>query len=167
MPIRLMKLNLLTCILMLLTCLVCAVLSPMLAYSAEPVRIGVLVYRSKAQTLAQWQPLAKVLKQAIPTRDFEVEALAFNDLELAVASRQLDFVLTNPAHYVRMTRRSGLSAPLATLATLENGHIAAAFGGVIFTRATQVNINTLSDIKGKIIAATSTDSMGGYLMQVY
>ena len=36
-----------------------------LATAAEPVRIGVLAYRPKAQTLAQWQPLAQALKQGL------------------------------------------------------------------------------------------------------
>ncbi|MGZ8222980.1 MAG: EAL domain-containing protein [Methylobacter sp.] len=137
------------------------------AYGAEPVRIGVLAFRSKEQTLAQWQPLAVVLKQAMPERDFLVEALSFSELNIAVASRQLDFVLTNPGHYVLLNRRSGLSAPLATLAIDDGGQPVTVFGGVIFSRAEQSGINTLSDIKGKTIAVTSTDSSGGYQMEAY
>lgn len=137
------------------------------AYAVEPVRIGVLAFRPKAQTLAQWQPLAAILKQAMPERDFVIEVLSFPELDLAVASRQLDFVLTNPGHYVLLTRRSGLSAPLATLAVNDNGRPTTAFGGVIFSHAGQAQINTLSDIKGKTIAVTSTDSLGGYQMEAY
>ncbi|MGZ5007615.1 MAG: EAL domain-containing protein [Methylobacter sp.] len=153
--------------LILSVCLVSITLALLPAYAAEPVKIGVLAYRPKPQTLAQWQPLVTILKQAIPERDFEVEALTFPELDTAVASRQVDFVLTNPGHYILLTRRSGLSAPLATLAVNDNGRPSTVFGGVIFCRAGQADINTLNDIKGKTIAVTSTDSLGGYQMQAY
>ncbi len=152
---------------MLWVCLISSALPLVEAFGAEPVRIGVLAFRPKPQTLAQWQPLATILKQAMPERDFVVEVLSFPEMDMAVASRQLDFVLTNPGHYVLLARRSGLSAPLATLAINDNGRPATAFGGVIFSRAQQANINTLSDIEGKTIAVTSTDSLGGYQMQAY
>jgi diguanylate cyclase (GGDEF)-like protein/PAS domain S-box-containing protein len=137
------------------------------AWSAEPVRIGVLAFRPKPQTLEQWQPLAIALKRAIPEQDFVVEALTFPELELAVASRQLDFVLTNPGYYVLLTKRNGLSAPLATLAMDEDGRQSSAFGGVVFTLTSQSGIKTLADIEGRSVATTSVDSFGGYQMQVY
>lgn len=40
------------------------------AVAAEPVRIGILSFRPKVETLKQWQPLAVLLKQSIPGRDF-------------------------------------------------------------------------------------------------
>lgn len=137
------------------------------AYGAEPVKIGVLAFRPKPQTLAQWQPLAVALKHALPEYDFVVDAFTFPELEAAVSARQVDFVLTNPGHYVFLTKRIGLSAPLATLAADQNGQSFSVFGGVMIVRAGQSNINTLQDIKGKIVAAVSTDSFGGYQMQAY
>ncbi|OIQ97401.1 cyclic di-GMP phosphodiesterase Gmr [mine drainage metagenome] len=145
------------------------------AFSAEPVKIGVLAFRPKPQTLTQWQPLADALKVVVPQRDFVIEALTFPEMEEAVANHRLDFVLTNPGHYVLLTKRSEMSAPLATLSVLENGQPSTEFGGVIFTRVKQgagqsrVNghVATLSDLKGKTIAVTSTDSLGGYQMQAY
>lgn len=153
--------------LMSLTCLVSVALSPTLVCGADSVKIGILAFRPKPQTLEQWQPLAIALKQAMPERDFMVEALTYPELEMATASGKLDFVLTNPAHYILLTKRSGLSAPLATLAAIENGQPVTVFGGIIFTRAGRSDINTLRDIKNKTIAATNTDSFGGYQMQSY
>jgi diguanylate cyclase (GGDEF)-like protein/PAS domain S-box-containing protein len=149
--------------LMLLACLTSAI--P--AYGFETVKIGILAFRPKLQTLTQWQPLAVALKQAIPDHDFEVEALTNLELEQAVSNHQVDFVLTNPGFYILLSRRNGLSAPLATLAVNDHGRPIAVFGGVIFTVAEQANINLLSDIKGKTIAVTTTDSMGGYQAQAY
>ncbi|MFZ5774205.1 MAG: PhnD/SsuA/transferrin family substrate-binding protein [Thermodesulfobacteriota bacterium] len=137
------------------------------AHGAEPVRIGVLAYRPKPQALAQWQPLASALKQAIPERNFIVEALTYPELDLAVASRQLDFVLTNPGHYVVLTRRSGLSSPLATVAVNDHGHVLTVYGGVIFSRADQTDITTLADIRGKTVASVDPESLAGYQVQAY
>ena len=138
-----------------------------LAQAAEPVRIAVLAFRPIPQTLKQWQPMAAALKKAIPERDFVVQAYTLKDLELVVAARQVDFVLTNPGHYVLLTRRSGLQAPLATLLMDESGHETSAFGGVMFTRADRPPIKTLTELKGLSVAAVSMDSLGGYQMQAY
>ncbi len=140
---------------------------PNTALGSEPIRIGVLAFRPKPQTLTQWQPLAVALKEAMPERDFVIDSFTDKELEYAVTSRQLDFILTNPGHYIRLAKRSGLSAPLASLALNENGYPVTVFGGVIFSLAGQPNINKLSDIKGKTIAATSTDSLEGYQTQMY
>ncbi|MES2013954.1 MAG: EAL domain-containing protein [Pseudomonadota bacterium] len=149
------------------------------AYADEPVRIGVLAFRPKPQTLTQWLPLADALKAAIPERDFVIEVFSFPELEAAVAGHKLDFVLTNPGHYVLLTKRSAISAPLATLSVLDNGQPSTLFGGVVFSRAKQADsqnasqghglatIKTLSDLKKKTIAITNTDSLGGYQMQAY
>jgi diguanylate cyclase (GGDEF)-like protein/PAS domain S-box-containing protein len=146
----------------------CGVASfPFLANSAESVKIGVLAFRPKPQTLEQWQPLAVALKQSIPEHDFEVQAFTYPELEQATSKNQLDFVLTNPAHYILLTKRYGLSAPLATLAVNENNQRAMMFGGIIFTRAERNDINTLKDVKKRTVAATNADSFGGYQMQAY
>ncbi len=143
-----------------------AALLPQWVLASEPVRIGVLAYRPKPVTLAQWQPLAALLKERIPERDFVVEAFTLPELEAAVASRQLDFVLTNSANHVLLNRQSGLQAPLATLLMSENGHETAAFGGVIFTRADR-KLATLADLRGKRVATAGVNSLGGYQMQAY
>ncbi|HEX5670395.1 MAG TPA: EAL domain-containing protein [Sulfuricurvum sp.] len=133
----------------------------------KPIIIGVLSFRPKPQTLAQWKPLGTVLNQAIPEHEFTVEALTYSDLEAAVAQHRVDFVLTNPVNYILLQKHEGLSAPLATLAVKESGHTEKEFGGVIFARADQKNINSLEEIKGKTIAVTNKESMGGYQMQIY
>jgi ABC-type phosphate/phosphonate transport system substrate-binding protein len=152
---------------LLLLCLSITALGAIPAYGAEPVKIGILSFRPKAQMSAQWQPLAVALKQAMPERDFVVETLSYPELELAVASRQLDFLITNPGHFVLLHSTIGLSAPLATLVMDESGQRTTVFGGVIFSRAEQADINTLGDIKGKTVASPTTDSLGAYQMQAY
>ena len=150
-----------------LACLLCMAWTPLVAFGAEPVKIGVLAFRPKPQTLNEWQPLAQALKQAMPERDFVIEAFNLPDLELAVAARQLDFVLTNSGHYVLLKRRYDLSSPLATLQSEQNGQKVSVFGGVIFSRSDDARINELRDIRGKTVVAVSTDSAAGFQMQAY
>lgn len=151
----------------LLACLMCMAGLSGLAQAAEPIRIAVLAFRPKPQTQTQWQPLAAALKAAIPERDFVVQAYTLSELDAVVAARQVDFVLTNPGHYVLLTRRSGLQAPLATLLMNESGQETSAFGGVMFTRADRRLITALTELKGLTLATVSADSLGGYQMQAY
>ncbi|MBU0622351.1 MAG: PhnD/SsuA/transferrin family substrate-binding protein [Gammaproteobacteria bacterium] len=137
------------------------------AQAAQPVRIGVLAFRPKAITLEQWQPLAGVFKQSMPGREFVIEAFTLPEMEKAVAANELDFVLTNSGHYVLLSKRYGLTSPIATLVVDESGKLARSFGGVIFTRAAVTNIDTLSSLRGKTIAIVNTDSLGAYQMQAY
>ncbi len=84
----------------LLVCMFGALVSSGLTHAAEPIKIAVLAFRPKPQTIVQWQPLADALKVAMPERDFVVQAYNLTELESVVASRQTDFVLTNPGQYV-------------------------------------------------------------------
>jgi PAS domain S-box-containing protein len=68
---------------------------------------------------------------------------------------------------VLLKRRYGLSSPLATVAVNENGQQVTVYGGVIFTRAGQADINTLHDIKGKTVATVTTNALSGYQVQAY
>ncbi|HTY02340.1 MAG TPA: diguanylate cyclase [Rhodocyclaceae bacterium] len=138
----------------------------------EFVRVGVLGFRPTAEELQRWQPLMDYLGAQVPGYRFRCEILGYNALEAAIAARTIDFVVTNPGHYVLMTHRNGMSSPLATLVPLEQGKPVSSFGGVIFARADRGDIDRLTDLRGRSIAVTSKGSLGGYqaeaakLMQV-
>ncbi len=136
-------------------------------YAAEPVKIGIQAFRSKAQTMQHWQPLAAALEHAIPGRDFVIVPLTNEEMIGAAANRELDFVFTNSGNYMVISKRSGLSPPLATLAEEENGQAVAMFGGVIFCHSRQEKINSLTDLAGKTMAATTNEALGSYRMQEY
>ncbi len=128
--------------------------------------LGVLAFRPKPETLVRWQPTVDYLAAKIGC-PVKLVALNYPELEAAIARRQLDFVLTNPGHYVLLTQRNGLSSPLATLIGEENGQELSQFGGVIVTRAERADIATLADLHGKTVAATDAGSLGGYEAQAY
>ncbi|MFA5082348.1 MAG: diguanylate cyclase [Hydrogenophilaceae bacterium] len=135
------------------------------AWAAEaPVTLGILAFRAKEDTRTRWQPTADYLA-AKTGRTFVVEALTYPELEAAVSQHRIDFILTNPSHYVMLTKRNALSSPLATLIELDNSLPLTQFGGVIFTRAGRQDITNLSELKGKTVALPDIGSLGGYQMQ--
>jgi len=133
----------------------------------EPVKIGILAYRPKAETLARWKPLENYFHEKIPQRNFTVEAFTYSDLGNAVATRQIDFVLTNPGYYIQLKEQYNLSSPLASLIKQTKQHTLSAFAGVIFTLATRNDITQLKDLQNQRIATTKTASLGGYQMQSF
>ncbi len=137
---------------------------PVQAAPVQDVRIGVLAFRSLEQTWQRWQATADHLNTQLPGYRFSIEPMFFPELDMAVNRRRFDFVLTNPEHYVTTRADHGLSV-IATLMPLAEGHPVSSFGGVIFTRADRDDINDLEDLRGKVVAATSDQSFGGYLMQ--
>ncbi|MDC9729816.1 MAG: phosphate/phosphite/phosphonate ABC transporter substrate-binding protein [Methyloprofundus sp.] len=134
-------------------------------YAAEPIKIAVLAFRPKVETKAKWLPLETYINQQIPQHQFSLETYNYDELEAAIKNNQVDFVLTQPAHYILMAHEYNLSSPLATLIKKKSGHDLSAFGGVIFTRSDQSDILSLEDLKQKTIAVPSSHSFGAFQMQ--
>lgn len=136
------------------------------AFADDPInlRFGVLSFRPKEFTAAQWLPFVEELKKKLHGHPVELLPLTYSELDKAAKEKQLDFVLTNPEHYIQLKNQIAMNA-VATLVTLENGHPMTQFAGVIFTRTDRVDIQTLADLEGKTIASPAEGSLGGYLMQ--
>jgi len=130
----------------------------------DPIRLGVLAFRDIASTERQWRATAEYLEQAVPGHHFVVIPKFQTELSEAVAAGDVDFVLTQPEHYVILRTRHGLAAVATLMATAE-GHPVTHFGGVIFTRAERQDIRQLTDLAGKTIATTQNQSLGAYRMQ--
>lgn len=144
---------------------VALVLPAGLVHALAPVSVGILGFRPAAEEQARWQPLIDHLNARTPGYRFRAQVLGYGALEAAIAGRAVDFVLTNPGHYVLMTLRNGMSSPLATLVPIENGRAQSQFGGVVFVRADRSALQHLADLRGRTIAATSKGSLGGYQAQ--
>jgi PAS domain S-box-containing protein len=140
---------------------------PATATPQQVARFAILSIRPKADTLARWQPLIDYLNSTGPSRPIALVAMNIQELEAAVRERQVDFVLTQPAHYIQLTQREGLHSPLATLIGIDGGKPLATFGGVIITRRDRQDIQKLADLRGKRIASANKKGLGSYLMQAY
>lgn len=129
--------------------------------------LGVLAARPKAQSQAQWQPLASYLASEIKGSRFRVAAMDYPELEAGIADGSIDFLLTNPSHYVLLKHRRALSAPLVSLQLEEDGQPVDHYGGVVFTLAGRTDIQGLADIRGRKAAAPTRGSFGGFQIQAY
>jgi two-component system, LuxR family, sensor histidine kinase TtrS len=131
-------------------------------HGSHEVRIGVLANRGPENAIAQWQPTADYLTARVSGYHFQIVPLSFEQIDRAVSNAEVEYVLTNPAVYVALEHRYGVS-PVATLKNNLAGHESALFGGVIFTRADAAAPKTLNDLRGKHFLAVDATSHGGYL----
>jgi two-component system sensor histidine kinase/response regulator len=127
-------------------------------------KFGILAVRPKAESMARWQPLFDYLNSSNPGLALSFEILTYPELEAAIRHQRVDFVLTQPAHYLLLAQRENLQSPIATLVEQENGKPLSGFGGVIVTRP-ELKIRELGDLAGKRIATITKHSLGGYLAQ--
>ncbi|MBN9696011.1 MAG: diguanylate cyclase [Zoogloea sp.] len=134
------------------------------ACAEQVYRVGVTSFRDKAVTLQEWGPTMSFLSGQVADARFEVVPLTLPEFEDALARRELDFVLTNPQHYIVVEARFGVSR-VATLVKRENGKLVKQFGGVVFTRRDRQDIRRLEDVRGRRIAAVDRTSFAAYLLQ--
>ena len=137
-------------------------ISPLPSVAAEEVVIGVLAKRGPEKAVEKWSATAHYLSQKIPQYQFRIKPLGFDQMESAVRSEEVDFLLTNSAIYVQLESRYGLNR----IATLKNriGTLSSSiFGGVIFTRTDSV-LESIDELKGRRMMAVAPTSLGGFQM---
>ena len=89
--------------------------------------------------------------------------LPFDDIESAVKDKSIDFLICNPAIYVDLEVRYGVTR-IMTLRNLVGTQIVSEFGGVIFCRADRSDLKNLRDARGQRLAAADETSFGGWHM---
>lgn len=138
-----------------------------LAAGEQVLNLGILALRPKAQMQAAWQPFAEFLNTQMPGFTVRLQILDHKELLSSLQGHKLDFVLTNPTHYITLRQQTGLSGAIATMVPKEGERPLSVFGGVIFTRSNRADIVTLSDVKNKKIAcvAATPGTFGGFQMQ--
>ncbi|WP_079433056.1 diguanylate cyclase [Zoogloea sp. LCSB751] len=127
-------------------------------------RVGITSFRDKSVTLREWSPTMDYLAGKIPGSRFVAVPMNLHEFEAAISQHEIDFVITNPEHYILLETVHGVSR-VATLVKRENGVLVNQFGGVIFTRADRHDIRDLADVKGKRIASVDRSSFAAFLLQ--
>jgi PAS domain S-box-containing protein len=133
------------------------------AAAPQPVRIGVLAKRGREIAVSRWSPTADYLSEAIPGFQFTIVPLTFEQIAPTIDTRGIDFLLANSGIYIQSEHRFH-AFRIATLINRRGDHPLSRFGGVIFTRKENRDLNRLSDLKNRRFAAVNRDSFGGYLM---
>jgi diguanylate cyclase (GGDEF)-like protein/PAS domain S-box-containing protein len=127
----------------------------------DTLRIGVLAHRGEAHATQQWLAHADYLNRRIPNQRFHVVPLAFAALDEALTQGRLDFVITNPGHYVELEHR-GLVNRIATLRALGPTGSVAWFGGTAITRADRRDLTNYADLRDKTLLIPNRLSLGGW-----
>ncbi len=125
-------------------------------------RLGVLAHRGPDAAASHWQPLADYLTSAIDGWQFEIQPITLISAAEKITSKQIDFLITNPGHFIALAEDHSLSA----IATREqrpdtrSGGILY-YGTVILVRSDS-GVDTISGLKGKELAAVSPEAFGGF-----
>ena len=129
--------------------------------------LGVFAYRPDDIMQSHFQPLVDYLNDALGDGlNIELKILDNQQMQEALRQNQLDFVLTNPGHYLVLRSQTSMSGVLATLVRRKDGVATSALGGVIIVRD-ESSIKTLNDIKGHRIAIPKARFLGGFQAQLY
>ncbi|MEN8109065.1 MAG: PhnD/SsuA/transferrin family substrate-binding protein [Pseudomonadota bacterium] len=125
--------------------------------------IGVLAHRGPETAIRMWTPTIDYLSSQIAGYEFRLVPLTLEGMHEAEERGELDFILTNPGHYVELESHHGISR-IITLLNDRLGAPSRMFGAVIFTRAHRNDIRSLADLKGKAFAAVAEAAFGGFQM---
>ena len=131
--------------------------------AAESYVIGVLAKRGEQIAMDRWTLTADYLTQQVPAAQFHVSPLTFEQIEPAIRSGKIDFLLANSGIYIQAEHRFG-AFRIATLVNHSGDYALTQFGGVIFTRARNPSLQSLYSLRDKSFAAVNPTSLGGYLM---
>lgn len=131
------------------------------ALLAADIRIGVLAWMGEEAAMTEWQPLGTALHQALPQHHLSLRYLDLAALTEAVAKREVDFVVTNPGHYVALEASHGVTR-IATQ-VIEPGQDAAnVVGSAVIARADRADLRQLADLRQHRLAAVAEEAFGGY-----
>ncbi|MBI5110784.1 MAG: PhnD/SsuA/transferrin family substrate-binding protein [Rhodovulum sp.] len=122
---------------------------------AETIRIGVLAFLGAERSLEEWGPTARAVEAGLPGTTVIIVPYDHAGLGRAVAAGEIDFLITNPGHYVELEVAHGVSR----IATLESGQPVAA---AIVVRSERSDLRDLADLAGKRVAVVGTTAFGGF-----
>ncbi|MFN3610636.1 EAL domain-containing protein [Tepidimonas sp.] len=138
-------------------------LAPAHADHAE-LRMGILAPRPLEAEERDWTPLLQALQRQMPHTPLRARLLDYAALDAAVRARELDVIVTNPAHYVALRHTHGLSTALATLMRRRQGVETSAFGGTVLVRA-ESPLRRWQDLRGRRVGVPHEESLGGWYLQ--
>lgn len=127
---------------------------------AKEIRIGILAYNGHSQTRQRWQPTADYLTQQVKPHGFTILPLTHEDFIHAINKGQLDFILTNPGHYINLEVDFGATR-IATFKSRYRDATMTQFASVIFTRSDS-DLARIEDLKGRSMAAVGEQAFGGF-----
>lgn len=129
---------------------------------AKHIKILVVAIHGIETAKLEWQPTVDHLQNFMPQHGFSLIPLPPNELAKIkglIANNEIDFVISQPAIYVDLEINFGVSK---ILTIVKKGGLSE-FGSTIITRADS-GIETIDELKGKIIAGVAKLGFGGWLI---
>lgn len=125
------------------------------------VRVGVLAYMGTAQATHVWSSVQRFLQAAFPAHQIDFVYLDLDEMADAAAQRSIDFVFTNPGHYITLELSVGANR-IVTIEQSRHSVNGLSLGSAVVARADREDLVNLEDLPGHTLAATSHDGFGGY-----
>ena len=125
------------------------------------IKIEVLAERSVVHCLEKWVPTAEYLTKEIPGYIFTIVPFDYDAICPVFEQGKMDFIIVNPALYVELELLYGASR-ISTLKIFSSKGALTEYGGVIFCRKDQKDIQQIKDLKGKTFIAPNEKSFGGW-----
>jgi ABC-type phosphate/phosphonate transport system substrate-binding protein len=116
---------------------------------ADAVKVGVLAIRSAVAANSQYGPVVEYLEDELG-RSFELVPLGQDDIFDAVATGEIDFVMSNPLSSVQISRLYGTEF----IGTLDRDSTGPEFGGIIIVRDDS-DIIDLADLRGRDVTCVA------------
>lgn len=130
-------------------------------HAADAVRVGVLAWQGSEDAEIRWSSLVNDLEERLGGKRIELHHFDLNGMARALQAGELDFVVTNPGHYVTLEAQSGITRIASQVAgNITNPeHVV---GSAVVVLDQRDDIRSLEDLRGKALAAVSPDAFGGY-----
>lgn len=87
---------------------------PAICFPSE-IRLGVLAWQGESASAAQWTPFVNALQQKLPQHTVEPRYYDLQGMARAIQAGEVDFVITNPGHYVALEYDLGISRKAPTM----------------------------------------------------
>ena len=128
---------------------------------ATDIRLGVLAWQGEAASAVQWAPFVGALQQQLPDHLITPRYFDLAGMARAIEAGEVDFVITNPGHYVALEYDLGISRIATQLP--ENSYDAMhTVGSAVIVRADRTDLTSLNSLYQQRLAAVSPEAFGGY-----
>ena len=132
------------------------------ALRARPLVLGVVETAEPSFDDNTVRPVLKAMQTAAPGTQIDVVRLSSATFEVAVAQLKPDLVISPAADFLRIVDSIG-AHPIGTRKTKYAKHPSKSAGGAVIALASRTDIQKLTDLRGKYIAATLPTSVDGML----
>jgi two-component system sensor histidine kinase TtrS len=123
------------------------------------VRIGVLAYRGAEEAEVSWEATFAQLQKVMPEYRIEMVPGSAPFLTAAVAAQRLDFLVTNPGHYLELAVDYSATA-IATEMDMDGTSSSESVAAAVIVRSGLGDVQQLTDLRGQRVAAVASEAFG-------